>query len=61
MAQTIPSCTSNACQQGKCKCPIPTACQVPEDDEGDDRNDSALWWVFAATTFLVGFLLGKTL
>ena len=28
----IQRCTSNACRQGRDKCPTPEACRLPEDD-----------------------------
>jgi hypothetical protein len=39
-------CSSNACKQGRSRCPTPTACEVPEPDEWawiDSLIDKAYW------------------
>ena len=46
----IQRCTSNACRQGRDKCPTPEACRIPEDDlaelDGIFKNAGvALVWV----------------
>ena len=58
------TCTSNACQQGRKKCPTPEACELPiqyaEDEPMPASFAFVLWVVGCIAVAAISFIAGLT-